>query len=218
MYRTKFFDHLILIAGVIFMLGPLVVAFTTSTHSAAEIHSSGLTLTVGDHLTETYGNVTPEALASGLALLAFDYAAAAELVRHGDNGWIAAGGSLPFWKFMELALYAPGLGYYSAGAIKFGRGGDFVTAPELSPLFAACVADALTPVLQQLGPEAQFMEIGGGSGAFTMRGAGFPPQAATAGSLQYSRPAVFHGRHRFNPTRGDADDPGWRHVARRHPE
>jgi SAM-dependent MidA family methyltransferase len=79
---------------------------------------------------------------------------------------IAAGGSLPFWKFMELALYAPGLGYYSAGAIKFGRGGDFVTAPELSPLFAASVADALTPVLQQLGPEAQFMEIGGGSGAF----------------------------------------------------
>jgi SAM-dependent MidA family methyltransferase len=79
---------------------------------------------------------------------------------------IAAGGSLPFWKFMELALYAPGLGYYSAGATKFGRGGDFVTAPELSPLFAASVADALTPVLQQLGPEAQFMEIGGGSGAF----------------------------------------------------
>jgi sn-glycerol 3-phosphate transport system permease protein len=57
MYRTKFFDHLILMAGVIFMLGPLVVAFTTSTHSAAEIHSSGLTLTVGDHLTETYGKV-----------------------------------------------------------------------------------------------------------------------------------------------------------------
>ena len=79
---------------------------------------------------------------------------------------IAAGGSLPFWKFMELALYAPGLGYYSAGAIKFGRGGDFTTAPELSPLYAACVADALTPVLQQLGPDAQFMEIGGGSGAF----------------------------------------------------
>ncbi|HQX94413.1 SAM-dependent methyltransferase [Thermomonas sp.] len=79
---------------------------------------------------------------------------------------IAAGGSLPFWKFMELALYAPGLGYYSAGATKFGRGGDFVTAPEVSPLFAACVADALTPVLRQLGPEAQFMEIGGGSGAF----------------------------------------------------
>lgn len=79
---------------------------------------------------------------------------------------IAAGGSIPFWKFMELALYAPGLGYYSAGATKFGDAGDFVTAPEISPLFAACVADALTPVLQQLGPDAQFMEIGGGSGAF----------------------------------------------------
>ena len=53
---------------------------------------------------------------------------------------IAAGGHLPFWKFMELALYAPGLGYYSAGAHKFGPGGDFTTAPELSPLFSACVA------------------------------------------------------------------------------
>ncbi len=79
---------------------------------------------------------------------------------------LAAGGSLPFWKFMELALYAPGLGYYSAGAMKFGPAGDFMTAPELSPLFAACVADALTPVLQQLGPDADFVEIGGGSGAF----------------------------------------------------
>ncbi|MGV8922846.1 MAG: class I SAM-dependent methyltransferase [Thermomonas sp.] len=79
---------------------------------------------------------------------------------------IAAGGSLPFWKFMELALYAPGLGYYSAGAMKFGPAGDFVTAPEISPLFAACVADAVTPVLQQLGPDAEFVEIGGGSGAF----------------------------------------------------
>ena len=79
---------------------------------------------------------------------------------------LAAGGHLPFWKFMELALYAPGLGYYSAGARKFGPGGDFTTAPERSPLFSACVADALTPVLQQLGPDAVFMEIGGGSGAF----------------------------------------------------
>ena len=79
---------------------------------------------------------------------------------------IAAGGHLPFWKFMGLALYAPGLGYYSAGARKFGPGGDFTTAPERSPLFSACVADALTPVLQQLGPDAVFMEIGGGSGAF----------------------------------------------------
>jgi SAM-dependent MidA family methyltransferase len=79
---------------------------------------------------------------------------------------IAGGGSIPFWKFMELALYASGLGYYSAGATKFGTAGDFVTAPEISPLFAACVADALTQALQQIGPDAVFMEIGGGSGAF----------------------------------------------------
>ena len=82
------------------------------------------------------------------------------------SGTIAAGGSIPFWKFMELALYAPGLGYYSAGATKFGDAGDFVTAPEISPLFAACVADSLTPVLQQVGPDAVFVEVGGGSGAF----------------------------------------------------
>jgi SAM-dependent MidA family methyltransferase len=78
----------------------------------------------------------------------------------------AAGGALPFSRFMELALYAPGLGYYSAGATKFGAAGDFITAPELGPLFAACVADALAPVLRQLGPSARFLELGGGSGAF----------------------------------------------------
>jgi sn-glycerol 3-phosphate transport system permease protein len=57
MYRTKFFDHLILIAGVILMLGPLVVAFTTSTHTAAQIHTDGLMLSIGDHFTETYEKV-----------------------------------------------------------------------------------------------------------------------------------------------------------------
>jgi SAM-dependent MidA family methyltransferase len=78
----------------------------------------------------------------------------------------ASGGAIPFSRFMELCLYAPGLGYYSAGATKFGEAGDFVTAPELGPLFAACVADSVAPVLQQLGPDAQFVELGGGSGAF----------------------------------------------------
>ena len=76
------------------------------------------------------------------------------------------GGAIPFWRYMELALYAPGLGYYSAGAQKFGRAGDFITAPELGPLFAQCVAEACAPVLKQLGEDAMFLEPGGGSGAF----------------------------------------------------
>ena len=78
----------------------------------------------------------------------------------------AAGGAIPFSRFMELALYAPGLGYYSAGARKFGAEGDFVTAPELGAAFATAVATACAPVLRELGPEAVFFELGGGSGAF----------------------------------------------------
>jgi len=78
----------------------------------------------------------------------------------------ASGGGIPFSRFMERALYTPGLGYYSAGAHKFGAGGDFVTAPELGPLFAECIAQALAPVLRELGADACFMEIGGGSGRF----------------------------------------------------
>ena len=78
----------------------------------------------------------------------------------------ADGAAIPFSRFMELALYAPGLGYYSAGASKFGEAGDFVTAPELGPVFAACVAESVAPVLQQLGPQARFLEWGGGTGAF----------------------------------------------------
>ncbi len=77
----------------------------------------------------------------------------------------AEGGAIAFSRYMELALYAPGLGYYSAGAQKFGRAGDFVTAPELGPLFAQCVAEAVAPVLGQLNG-ARFLELGGGSGAF----------------------------------------------------
>ena len=77
-----------------------------------------------------------------------------------------AGGAIPFSRFMELALYAPGLGYYSAGSTKFGRAGDFVTAPELGSLFAECVVEALAPPLRQLGADSSFLEIGGGSGAF----------------------------------------------------
>ena len=77
----------------------------------------------------------------------------------------AEGGAIPFSRYMELALYAPGLGYYSAGARKFGRAGDFITAPELGPLFAQCIAEAVAPILGRL-DGARFLELGGGSGAF----------------------------------------------------
>ncbi len=75
----------------------------------------------------------------------------------------AGNGAIPFARFMELALYAPGLGYYRAGARKFGPGGDFVTAPELSPLFSRCVARQCRQVLTQLGG-GQILELGAGSG------------------------------------------------------
>lgn len=74
----------------------------------------------------------------------------------------AGGGFLPFERFMELALYAPGLGYYVGGAHKFGTAGDFVTAPELSPLFGACLAEQCAAALAAGGQG--IIEFGGGSG------------------------------------------------------
>jgi len=77
----------------------------------------------------------------------------------------ARGGRLPFDRCMELALYAPGLGYYVAGAHKLGPQGDFVTAPELSPLFGACIAAQCREVLEALGDDGDILEFGAGSGA-----------------------------------------------------
>lgn len=73
------------------------------------------------------------------------------------------GGAIPFSQFMELCLYAPGLGYYSAGLQKFGAGGDFVTAPEISPLFGRCIAHSCAAVLGALGG-GDILEFGAGSG------------------------------------------------------
>lgn len=79
----------------------------------------------------------------------------------------AAGGWLPFDRYMERALYAPGLGYYSGGSRKFGLladdGSDFVTAPEMSPLFAATLARAVGEALEASGTRA-LMEFGAGTG------------------------------------------------------
>jgi SAM-dependent MidA family methyltransferase len=77
---------------------------------------------------------------------------------------LRAGGAIGFSRYMELALYAPGLGYYSGGATKLGPGGDFVTAPELSPLFGRCVARQIAAVLAAI-DGGEVLELGGGTGA-----------------------------------------------------
>ncbi len=74
-----------------------------------------------------------------------------------------SGGSLPFDRFMELALYAPGLGYYVNGRQKFGEQGDFITAPEASPLFARCLANQVAECLHKL-DGGDVLEFGAGSG------------------------------------------------------
>jgi len=74
----------------------------------------------------------------------------------------AAGGWISFARYMELALYAPGLGYYAAGAAKFGAAGDFVTAPEISALFGRSLARQVAQVLEASGP--QVLEFGAGTG------------------------------------------------------
>jgi SAM-dependent MidA family methyltransferase len=73
-----------------------------------------------------------------------------------QSGWI------PFSRFMELVLYAPGLGYYTAGARKFGQEGDFVTAPEISPLFGRTLARQAAEIMAHSAPE--ILELGAGSG------------------------------------------------------
>ena len=75
----------------------------------------------------------------------------------------AGGGWLSFERYMDLALYSPGLGYYSAGARKLGSDGDFITAPEISRLFGACVAQQCAEVLRRL-PGGSILEIGAGTG------------------------------------------------------
>ena len=77
------------------------------------------------------------------------------------DGWI------PFERFMHLALYAPGLGYYSGGATKLGGAGDFVTAPEISPLFGRTLAQQVIQVSGQV-ENADILEFGAGSGKLAL--------------------------------------------------
>ncbi len=79
----------------------------------------------------------------------------------------AQGHTLAFEQFMQWALYAPNLGYYSAGLKKFGSQGDFVTAPELSPLFGQCLANVCAETLPQLS-QGCVLEFGAGSGRLAL--------------------------------------------------
>lgn len=75
-----------------------------------------------------------------------------------------AGDWIDFETFMSLALYAPGLGYYSAGTQKFGEQGDFITAPEVSPLFAQTLARPVAKIIEKM-DTPNILEFGAGSGA-----------------------------------------------------
>ena len=95
-------------------------------------------------------------------LSAAERAHAARMSEH-IRAFIAShGGVIGFDAYMRLALYAPGLGYYSAGATKFGGAGDFVTAPEVSNLFSRCLARQVADILEVTGGDV--LELGAGLG------------------------------------------------------
>lgn len=73
-------------------------------------------------------------------------------------------GFLPFDQYMEMALYTPNLGYYSAGSHKFGATGDFITAPEISPLFSYCLAIQAQEIIEKANLASHYLEFGAGSG------------------------------------------------------
>ena len=85
-----------------------------------------------------------------------------KLAEHIASVILDEGDWIPFSRYMDLALYAPGLGYYSAGSRKFGGEGDFVTAPEISPMFARCLAIQAEQVLAHT--QGDILELGPGSG------------------------------------------------------
>lgn len=97
------------------------------------------------------------------SLTAEETAHSAQLVQQIRNEIDAHGGWISFERFMEMALYQPGLGYYSAGSVKLGAAGDFVTAPEISPLFSRCLAAQCAEVFERLGG-GDILELGAGSG------------------------------------------------------
>jgi SAM-dependent MidA family methyltransferase len=88
----------------------------------------------------------------------------AQVVAAVRDAIVRAGGFLPLARYLDLVLYAPGLGYYVAGARKLGAAGDFVTAPELTPLFGASLATQVAAILAAT-RSRELVELGAGSGA-----------------------------------------------------
>jgi SAM-dependent MidA family methyltransferase len=93
-----------------------------------------------------------------------DAADSASLCAQIHQACVDAGGAIGFDRYMELALYTPQLGYYSAPRSRFGAAGDFVTAPEISPRFALCVARQIAQVIDMLATAGTVLEVGAGSG------------------------------------------------------
>ena len=87
----------------------------------------------------------------------------AQLVERLQHKMYQHGGAISFYEFMQTALYEPGLGYYVAGLRKIGAEGDFVTAPEISPLFSHSIANQCAQLLTEL-PHSSILELGAGSG------------------------------------------------------
>jgi SAM-dependent MidA family methyltransferase len=121
---------------------------------------------------------------------------------------IAETGSIPFSRYMEMALYEPGLGYYSAGLHKLGESGDFVTSPELGPLFAGCLARQACETGADLG-EYQVLEVGAGTGKLA---ADFlnqlNPETAPSGYRILERSADLR---RVQQARIEREAPAWLH-------
>ena len=95
-------------------------------------------------------------------------AQSARVVAHVRDEIASSQGFIPLSRYIELVLYAPGLGYYVAGARKFGAAGDFVTGPELTPLYGAALARQIAAVLDATAT-GDIVELGAGSGALAAR-------------------------------------------------
>jgi len=146
------------------------------------------------------------------------------VVEHVREAIARAGGRISFERYMALALYAPGLGYYAAGLEKLGALGDFVTAPEIGPAFARTLARALDPLLAAIGSR-ELVEVGAGSGALAaalvaaLAARGAPvryrilePSAALAARQRERLAGPLGSREAGVEWLGDLPPPGFRGV------